>query len=1093
MKNTTLLRNTSVAALMAAILALPSSLHAAGTFTWSGATNGGWPTTGTTNWVGNSTITSDNQTDLVFNSTTNASGMWIGSSRTVRSLSFGSGITSNIGVSFNFFNSTAANLTMSANTGNASVTVDAGEVGSIFLGFASGIGSNPGALILSSNLDVIHNGSGQLQFNRVVSGTGNLTKTGPGELAFTGGTNANTYSGLTTVSGGNLTLFKTAGTDAIAGNVLVNGGTLLSSTSNNIKDTSNVEITSGTYSLLTFSETVNNVKLTGGSITSTTGTLTSTTAFDLQSGTSSAKLSGTAGATKSTSGTVVLSGANTISGLITVNAGTLNFSASGNTLSGGATVNSGTLQLGGYNTLTGSTLTVNSGGTLLASTSGATGQDMDSASSLILNGGTLRLNPSFVSGSIKSYNTVPVTVSSASTMSYENAAGYSITLGFGGTNAFALNADLTVQNNSTTTTVTNPLNISRAITGTGAMIVETYNNISSSADNYSLGRVQLSGSNSGWSGNLVVSKGTVVLSGSSVPSAGTGTIILGITSGSSGAGLTFNATSAGGTTVTHTNSIIVRSGGFRSIKGNGDDHSIILSGDILLEGNLNVDHTLNGFGFTKSISLSGNISGVGGIDITRAGGSSDSYVVMSGSNSFTGAVNINNQATLIANSSSAADLNTASAINLGGGTLDVRVGSGVNKTYDTAPVNVSSASTLQYRNVNASTYTLTFSGTSAFALNADLTVQNVSTNTGTTNAVNISRALSGTGNLIVETYNNIASSADPYSLGRVLLSGSNSGWSGNLEVAKGTVSLSGSANPAASGAGKIILGTTSGTFGAGLTFFSNGPSGANVTYGNEIIVRSGGFRSIKGSGTDQSVTFTNNVLLEGDLNLDSTFFNVTFAKSLKMEGIISGTGGLNITRSGGSDNTSVVLSGSNTYTGATTISSGRLHVGSGSDSGSIETTSAITNDGELVYNVGSGIRTLAAAISGTGTLTQNSAGGSLTLTGSNTYTGLTSVNNGTLAFGVSETLTGGLTIGTSGTAVLLSHTGSAVRVLDISSLTISGTTPFVGGGKDISLADGGLGASPAPVPEPATWAMLLSGLGLLSALRRAKSSQGLDL
>ena len=257
----------------------------------------------------------------------------------VHSLSYGANIDSAVAVSFNYYNSTAANLTMSALSGNASITVDAGATGSISLGQAAGVGSNPGALVLASNLDVVHNGSGTLTFNRAVTGSGALTKTGSGTLAFTGGTVANTYSGLTTVSAGGLTLTKTAATDAIAGNVLVNGtGTLTLGAANQIKDTSNVEVAAGTFALATFAETVNGVKLTGGAITGTTGVLTSTTAYDLQSGSASAILGGTAGATKTTAGTVTLSGANTYAGVTTISDGTLSVGSIGN---GGAAGNLG--------------------------------------------------------------------------------------------------------------------------------------------------------------------------------------------------------------------------------------------------------------------------------------------------------------------------------------------------------------------------------------------------------------------------------------------------------------------------------------------------------------------------------------------------------------------------------------------------------------------------------------------------------------------------------------------------------------------------------------------------------------------------------
>ncbi len=145
-----------------------------------------------------------------------------------------------------------------------------------------------------------------------------------------------------------------------------------------------------------------------------------------------------------------------------------------------------------------------------------------------------------------------------------------------------------------------------------------------------------------------------------------------------------------------------------------------------------------------------------------------------------------------------------------------------------------------------------------------------------------------------------------------------------------------------------------------------------------------------------------------------------------------------------------------------------------------------------------------------GSLTYNGSG-TLTLDGSNTYTGMTTVSNGTLNFGVSETLSGGLTIATTGTAVLTAHTGT-VKVLDITGLTISGTTAFAGSGaKDGSTtADANFGsvvdstldagnpaevqfagaslASPVPVPEPGTIGLLAVGaVGGLLLRRRSRA------
>lgn len=130
-------------------------------------------------------------------------------------------------------------------------------------------------------------------------GGGGLIKTGAGTLMLTG---ASSYTGGTTVGAG---IFAEG-----ANNVLA--------------DTGPVTVTGGTFDIGAFSDTLGAVTLQNGSITGTTGTLTGSS-YGVQSGTITAILAGAGALAKTTSGTVILSGANTYAGATTAGAGDLRF------------------------------------------------------------------------------------------------------------------------------------------------------------------------------------------------------------------------------------------------------------------------------------------------------------------------------------------------------------------------------------------------------------------------------------------------------------------------------------------------------------------------------------------------------------------------------------------------------------------------------------------------------------------------------------------------------------------------------------------------------------------------------------------------
>jgi outer membrane autotransporter protein len=133
-------------------------------------------------------------------------------------------------------------------------------------------------------------------------------------------------------------------------------------------------------------------------------------------------------------------------------------------------------------------------------------------------------------------------------------------------------------------------------------------------------------------------------------------------------------------------------------------------------------------------------------------------------------------------------------------------------------------------------------------------------------------------------------------------------------------------------------------------------------------------------------------------------FDTSSAQGFTVSGAISGTGTLRV----GGGAATIILTGSNSYSGTTTIdASGRLQIGNGGTSGTLGS-GAVVNDGALSFNR-SDTLVVGSAISGGGTLTQ-AGSGTTVLTGTNSYSGATTISGGTLQVG------NGGTAGTLGTA-----------------------------------------------------------------------------
>jgi autotransporter-associated beta strand protein len=193
-------------------------------------------------------------------------------------------------------------------TGSYTVTVS-GTQTAHSVQIARGDVTLTGGTIAAPIFDVASGATATVSSNLAGGPAASLTKTGAGTLTLT---SANTYAGGTTVNAGTLAL-GAGGSLADAGAVNVNGGT---------------------FDVNSVGDTVGAVTLTSGSITGTTGVLTGAS-YAVQSGSISAILGGSGALTKTTPGTVTLSGANTYTGGTMVNVGTL-VVANGDAFGGGS-------------------------------------------------------------------------------------------------------------------------------------------------------------------------------------------------------------------------------------------------------------------------------------------------------------------------------------------------------------------------------------------------------------------------------------------------------------------------------------------------------------------------------------------------------------------------------------------------------------------------------------------------------------------------------------------------------------------------------------------------------------------------------------
>jgi outer membrane autotransporter protein len=260
---------------------------------------------------------------------------------------------------------------------------------------------------------------------------------------------------------------------------------------------------------------------------------------------------------------------------------------------------------------------------------------------------------------------------------------------------------------------------------------------------------------------------------------------------------------------------------------------------------------------------------------------------------------------------------------------------------------------------------------------------------------------------------------------------------------KGVLSGAGGLNVAGNGASLLEL-TAVNTY-----------TGGTVLTSSTLLVSSDeNLGAASGALAFNGATLVNTAAFSTGRSITLNTANDTFQTEadLIVNGVISGSGGLNKTGSG-----ALVLTGANTYAGGTTITAGTLQLGNGGTTGNLS--GDVMNNAVLTFNRSDNI-SYGGIISGTGLLNKEGAG-VLALTGdSSGFGGHMFVNDGTLAIsgmlgGTLDVLAGGRlqSTGTTGTTITA---GTIAPGNSIGTLTVDGNyTQLPGSTYELEVEPGG--------------------------------------
>jgi len=654
------------------------------------------------------------------------------------------------------------------------------------------------------------------------------------------------------------------------------------------------------------------------------------------------------GNTKTTFSGVLEDGAGVLQ-LIKSGTGTLTLTGN-NIYTGGTTISAGTLQLGNDGTSGSIAGNVTDNGTLAFNRS----DPVAFAGVISGAGNVVKLGP----------NTLTLTEDNTYTGSTTISAG-TLQLGNGGT-AGSIVGNVT-DNGTLAFDRSNPVTFDGVISGAGNVVKLGPNTLTLTGINTYTGGTTVSagtlqaGALNGFSPNSAFTVNSILdLNGfnNTIGSlSGTGTGIV-LNNGPTIATLTVGndntTTTFGGVLENGTGGLqLVKSGtGTLTLTGDNTIEGATINGGTLQLGNGGTTGSFAGdianngtlsFNRSDTLTFGGEISGAG--NVTQIG---TGTTILTGTNTYTGGTTINAGTLQLGNGGMTGSI-TGNVANNGTLTFD-RSGT------LTFPGNISSVgSVFQIGNgttilTGNNTYTggttisagtLQAGSTTGFSSSSEFTVNSILDLHGFNSAIG---SLSGNGTVL----NN---SATPAAL-TVGNDNASTSFAGVLANGTGILQL------IKSGMGRLTLTGTS-TYTGGTTI-----SAGTLQLGN--------------GGTTGSIA--GDVANNGTLAFDRSD-SVTFG------GVISGPGNVVNLGSG-----TLILAGTNIYTGGTLISAGTLQVGNGRTTGSI--VGNVLDNGTLAFNRSDSV-TFTGVISGPGNVVKLGTG-TLTLPGANTYTGITTVNNGSL-------------------------------------------------------------------------------------------------